>query len=113
MALALLSPTRLHERTIALDGELSVQTPSSTLPIDRLCDLVAELTDVEREHAIDAVFETLDDLGASTDPLDLVARSLVKLRRGTAIERARFTQPSRYAPHGSLRRWERTRPAAT
>lgn len=112
MALALLSPTMLQEPRIALDGELSVETPSSTLPIDRLCDLVAELTNVEREHAIDAVFESLNDLGASTDPLDLVARALVKLRRGTAAERARLAQPPRYVSHGSLRRWERSTPAA-
>ncbi|MCP5028527.1 MAG: hypothetical protein GY929_19800 [Actinomycetia bacterium] len=112
MALALLSPTKSHEQAIALDGELSFETPASALPIDRLCDLVAELTDVGHEHAIDAVLEAHDDLGATPDPLDLVARALVKLRRGTAADRARLAQPLRYAPHGSLRRWERSRPAA-
>ncbi len=112
MALALLSPTRFQEQTIAPDRELSDQIPPCTPPFDRICELVAELTDVEREHAIDAVSEANDDLGATADSLDLVAAALVRLRRGTPTERARLAQPPRYVPHGSLRRWERSRPAA-
>ncbi len=116
MALALLNPTRLRGRRIDPHEEQSAH-PSSNTPVrmDRICDLVAELTDAERSHVIDAVFEARSDLGdrvSGPDPLDLVACALVKLRRGTASDRARLLEPPRYVPHCSLRRWERSQRVA-
>ncbi|MCP3857875.1 MAG: hypothetical protein GY745_02500 [Actinomycetia bacterium] len=114
MALALLNPTSLSGRRIDPHEELSAHTSSSTpVRIDRICDLVAELTSTDQSHAIDAVFEAHSDLGdrvSGPDPLDLVARALVKLRRGTAADQARRLEPPCHVPPCSLRRWEGSQP---